>query len=1567
MKKVFRNGLGSARRRRRRTLFAEQLEERQLLAADTGFSLQLLHASDLEGGINAIGAAPNFAAIESALEQAAEANTDIHASITLSAGDNFIPGPFFNAAGNADTFRPLFEGFYNEFFGLIDTSDLPANADVDENGFFDNSEIDDFLGGPDNTSGLTAGDVYVTDVNGDGFPDYFDEIDNFEGRVDISIMNVIGFDASALGNHEFDLGTDALENIINYDSEEGNGLSGVSVAAITEQFGDDAVNFLQEVDWPGAQFPYLSSNLDFTADGDAGDLFTDDILLSSSFESDLVSAREPLPDSEGDFPVVFETAGDVPDSNDSKIAPSTVIERGGELIGVIGATTPLLEEISSPGLVDVLPESDLISELAELINAEVDRVQAAYSGLDKIVLVSHLQQFSIESEELAPLLSGVDIIVAGGSDTIVADQEDVLRGLQPGDEPDVLGYPVFVDDFDSNPIAVVSTNGEYSYVGRLVIEFDENGVVIPESVDETVSGIFATTSEQVDSLYEGLGLSDPFAPGTPGKTVSDLVAAVTDVVNTQDGNVAGRSGVFINGLRADVRTQETNLGNLTADANLVAAQSVDPSVVVSLKNGGGIRAPIGEITATGERLPTAANPTAGKVTGEVSQLDIENSLRFNNGLTLLTVTAAELVQILEHGVSATAPGATPGQFPQVGGMSFSFDPSLPAGNRVQSVAIVDALGIVTDSILKDGEMLGDPDREIRMVTLNFLAGGGDGYDFDPNEDGNAEVETGIGEQTALFDFLEANHSTVPYYTNDTPIEQDRRIQNLQFRTDSVLSEVESNELTFNVLSRLTLGGSEISAYDPTTNNFFVTSGGGLQIVDYSDPAAPVLTETIDATTFGFNNTEFTSVAVSTADESGSVVVAALPNINPENEDDKTVPGNVLVFDGLGNLIESYEVGPLPDMVTFVPGTHWVLVANEGESSGSENEPDAELNPEGSVSLINLDDGTVQTFGFDDPSITFDSLADKGVRVNRAAPSAAADLEPEFISVNGTQAFITLQENNAVAVINDVTNFSGFTIDDILPLGKKDHTLPFNKLDPSNRDSGINIQNLPVFGLYMPDAIASYEVGGETYFVIANEGDGRDVDETRIGDYGDGESPELDPNAILFQDDLQLDENLGRLKSSNVDGDLDGDLDIDEINVFGSRSFSIFSESGELIYDSGDFFERKTADELPEIFNSDESDPSEFDERSDDKGPEPEGVALGTIGDETYAFIGLERIGGIMIYNVTNPDDVSFVDYLFVDGDQGPEGLTFVPASDSPTSNPLLVITNEDSDTLTTVEIPLSNPGFSYVDANNNQLFDSGSDMPLVEGELNDGRFSTNRSEGGYQEVIPGAGLFVAEDIRARRSLELNAEGDIILADGLDLTARRGLELNAGSDLDVSGSNLFSWRSVELEAGGDVTGDDARIRGIWSISIDAGGQVQLDDAFITALSVEIAAAAAISVEDAFINGIRTVEVRSGGDLNADNALIASFLNIDLQSRGSISLEEGDLRTFREIEIDAVDSIFAASANMWAGRTIEIESETGSVEIQGARLVARREIAIDAVIVLTDEDTVLDSRNVDINEG
>jgi len=279
--------------------------------------------------------------------------------------------------------------------------------------------------------------------------------------------------------------------------------------------------------------------------------------------------------------------------------------------------------------------------------------------------------------------------------------------------------------------------------------------VIPASVDASESGAFLTTEEGVAALYETP--ADIFAPGTNAASVKALVDVVEEIVTTTDGTVYGSSSVFLEGRRSAVRTEETNLGNLSADANLAKAREIDSSVVISIKNGGGIRAEIGSIDGlTGEQGPTLPNPFSGKEAGQISQLDLENTLRFNNGLTLLSLSASDLLAVLEHAVSASGESATPGQFPQVGGISFSFDPLLPAGERVKTVALKNENSETIDLIVNEGEVIGDPEREFRIVTLGFLAGGGDSYPFP--ELGSNLVDTEIGEQQALAEFLTTNYS-----------------------------------------------------------------------------------------------------------------------------------------------------------------------------------------------------------------------------------------------------------------------------------------------------------------------------------------------------------------------------------------------------------------------------------------------------------------------------------------------------------------------------------------------------------------------------------------------------------------------------------------------------------------------------------------------------------------------------------------------------------------------------------------------------------------------------------------
>ena len=318
---------------------------------------------------------------------------------------------------------------------------------------------------------------------------------------------------------------------------------------------------------------------------------------------------------------------------------------------------------------------------------------------------------------------------------------------------------------------------------------------------------------------------------------------------------------------------------------------------------------------------------------------------------------------------------------------------------------------------------------------------------------------------------------------------------------------------------------------------------------------------------------------------------------------------------------------------------------------------------------------------------------------------AQDLEPEYIAVapNARFAWVSLQENNAVARLNLKTD----RITHILPLGVKDHGAMENGLDASNKDGAIHITAYAnLFGMFQPDALAAYRSKGGLYLVSANEGDVRDYDgfseEARVRDLV------LDPVAFPDAAALQEKESLGRLKVTNTLGDVDGDGAYEELYAFGARSFSIFKPSRkgiDLIFDSKDQLERITAAAFPDGFNADNDDNDSFDNRSDDKGPEPEGLTLGRIGAGTYLFLGLERIGGIMVYDISNPFSPDFVQYISTRdfsgdpenstaGDLAPEGLIFIPANKSPNNKPLLVVAHEVSGSTTIFQIHVncrSNP------------------------------------------------------------------------------------------------------------------------------------------------------------------------------------------------------------------------------------------------------------------------------------
>lgn len=468
-----------------------------------------------------------------------------------------------------------------------------------------------------------------------------------------------------------------------------------------------------------------------------------------------------------------------------------------------------------------------------------------------------------------------------------------------------------------------------------------------------------------------------------------------------------------------------------------------------------------------------------------------------------------------------------------------------------------------------------------------------------------------------------------------------------------------------------LGVTPVSATHPVVLEPVSSYATGLgeasaEIVAYDRGRAYVVRR-VDLVTFGAGGN-------SVAARNGVVAVALDAPV-------RTDPGAVVFLDGDGEVLTSVAVGAVPDMVTFTPDGKYLLVANEGEPDDTYT-----IDPEGSVSVLKVrpllagrgGGNLARTADFRSVPIP------AGVRIFGPGATAAQDIEPEFIAVdpNGRKAYVTLQENNAIAVLD----IERARITSLLPLGLKDLRLPGNAFDANDRD-GIAIApaTVPVFGMYQPDGIAAFRNAGHTYLITANEGDVREW-----GDYEEGTRASdlaglLDPSA--FPSGLPA--ALARLNVSTATGDTDGDGDFDQLHAFGARSFSVWDTDGTLVFDSGDQIERLIAGLEPAAFNVSNSN-NTVDNRSDDKGPESEGVTLGRVRGRRMAFLGLERAGGVLVYDVTDPAAPVFQSWANnrtygagpVGPDSGPEGLAFVPGSGSPTGSPLLLVGNEISGTVT---------------------------------------------------------------------------------------------------------------------------------------------------------------------------------------------------------------------------------------------------------------------------------------------
>lgn len=537
-------------------------------------------------------------------------------------------------------------------------------------------------------------------------------------------------------------------------------------------------------------------------------------------------------------------------------------------------------------------------------------------------------------------------------------------------------------------------------------------------------------------------------------------------------------------------------------------------------------------------------------------------------------------------------------------------------------------------------------------------------------------------------------------------------------------------IAMDVVGRAFLGNqtaAEIVQFHAGTSTIYATNGetNTIAVIDASSVntatlADPINTTSLTPTTIalpadinGVTLGSLTSIAVS-----GDLMAVAVP------ADVKTDNGYVLFYNGLDSsspaFLDSVEVGALPDMVTFTPDGGKVLVANEGEPSD-----DYTIDPEGSITVINIlasgePEETGTTVGFSALNGTeadlmaqgmmFPNPAGRTINGTAITSSVAKDLEPEYITATNDVAYVSLQENNGLAILD----LEDLTVD-VVGLGTK--SWAGLNID-IQEDGAVSFgQYTGLYGVYQPDTIANFTWKDATFIVTANEGDAREyffdaadeaactaaggvdfdenngclayTDEVKVGNLTAAANSEL----AMLQATGEADE----LRVTSAMGDADGDGEYDAAYAYGARSFTIWDQNGLVVYDSGDDFERITASVHGAQFNNGD-DENAGDSRSENKGPEPEALTVGQVGDRTYAFIGTERMGGIFVYDVTNPYDVQFAEYIInrdltegltaddVIGDLAPESLVFVSAEDSPSGVPLLVVGSEVSGTVTVWQI-----------------------------------------------------------------------------------------------------------------------------------------------------------------------------------------------------------------------------------------------------------------------------------------
>ncbi len=708
---------------------------------------------------------------------------------------------------------------------------------------------------------------------------------------------------------------------------------------------------------------------------------------------------------------------------------------------------------------------------------------------------------------------------------------------------------------------------------------------------------------------------------------------------------------------------------------------------------------------------------------------------------------------------------------------------------------------------------------------------------------------------------------------------------------SATTPVASNDVVLVRLGSITgtVAGAESIAFEG--GKVYTTNIAGNAINIHSITAAGALVNEGAISLSGLPS--YAAGGVNSVDIKNGIIAVGYENADPAQA------GFVALFNAANNsLIKTIQVGILPDDVTFTPDGSKLLVANEGEA----------LSAQGTVSIIDLSAGAANavvtnTISFASLNGAEAALRNRGMAIAPGQP-AAGDIEPEYITISadGTRAYVTLQEVNAIAVI-DLTNPMADRPLAIQPLGTIDRNLPGNALDTSDIDGGINLRNVDIVSLPQPDAVASFTVGGVTYLVTANEGDSRVnlTDSVRLS----ASSYILDPTRFPNAAAMKANADLGRLNVLSNLGDTDGDGDIDVIHTLGGRSISIFRQEADgsltKVRETGGEFEAIIAANHPGIFNSNQNTASSSrDTRSDDKGPEPEGVSIGVVGGRTYAFVGLERVGGYMVYDVTDPANARFVTYKPQTGaDLGPETSTFVAAANSPTGQALLLSAQEISNSVTLYSVQTQSDGDDVINGGSDgerwngrggndvingiggdDIIDGGAGNDVINGGIGNDTASFASASGGIRANL-GTGRATGPGGEADRLVDIenllgSAFDDFLQGDQFDNIITGG----AGNDV------LFGGRGNDVLNGGD--GNDVLQGGVgadvFHFDKVSNGTVDYITDLYVGLGDRISFGAGVTVIGASVSFLGTDPVVNG--VNLENRNVALDLTLTLSSADGV---------------------------------------------------------------------------------